>query len=46
MFQLQMLSLQTKDVQIATGHYLKSKSRENIYLQQQDFRLQPTAICN
>jgi len=41
-----MLTLPTKDVQIATGHYLNSKSCENIYLQQQDFRLQPTAICN
>jgi len=33
-----------KNVQIATGHYLNSKSCENIYLQQQDFRLQPTVF--
>jgi len=46
MCQLQMLALPTKDVQIVMGHYLNSKSCENMYPQQQDFRLQPTAICN
>jgi len=46
MFQLKTLSLPMKDVQIMTGHYVYSKSCENVYLQQQDFRLQPTAICN